>query len=84
MIPKKYDAHEYDYPDFQPDQILSADHLNHSFAYNEQQERLTRTNLLGIGIACGLKVSKSGDGKTVYISKGTGVTSQGYLIFNLI
>jgi len=80
MIPKKYDAHEYDYPDFQPDQVLSADHLNHSFAFNEQQERLTRTNLIGIGIVCGLKASKSADGKTVTISKGTGVTSHGYLI----
>lgn len=80
MIPKKYDAHEYDYPDFQPDQVLSADHLNHSFAFNEQQERLTRTNLIGIGIVCGLKATKSSDGKTITITKGTGVTSQGYLI----
>ena len=80
MIPKKYDAHEYDYPDFQPDQVLSADHLNHSFAFNEQQERLTRTNLIGIGIICGLKASRSADGKTVTISRGTGLTSHGYLI----
>lgn len=80
MIPKKYDAHDYDYPDFQPDQVLSADHLNHSFAFNEQQERLTRTNMIGIGIVCGLKATRSADWKTVSISKGTGVTSQGYLI----
>src|SRR6516162_3411414 len=80
MIPTKYDAHEYDYPDYQPDQILNADQLNHSFAFNEQQERLTRTNLIGIGIVCGLKATKSSDGKTVTITKGTGVTSHGYLI----
>lgn len=80
MIPKKFDEHEYDYPSFQPDQVLSADHLNHSFAYNEQEQRLTRTNLLGIGIVCGLKAVKSADGKTLSISKGTGVTSQGYLM----
>jgi hypothetical protein len=80
MIPKKYDAHEYDYPDFQPDQVLSADNLNHSFAFNEQQERLTRTNLIGIGIVCGLRATRAADGKTVTITKGTGVTSSGYLI----
>ncbi len=80
MIPKKYDIHEYDYPDFQPDQVLGSDHLNHSFAFNEQQIRLSRTNLIGIGIVCGLKASKSNDGKTITISKGTGITSHGYLI----
>jgi len=80
MIPKKFDAHEYDYPDFQTDQVLSADNLNHSFAFNEQQERLTRTNLIGIGIVCGLKATKSANGKVITITKGTGVTSQGYLI----
>ena len=80
MIPKKYDAHDYDYPDFQIDQVLSADNLNHSFAFNEQQERLTRTNLIGIGILCGLKATKSANGKVITITKGTGVTSQGYLI----
>lgn len=80
MIPKKYDAHDYDYPDFQIDQVLSADNLNHSFAFNEQQERLTRTNLIGIGILCGLKATKSASGKVITITKGTGVTSQGYLI----
>lgn len=80
MIPKKYDAHEYDYPDFQTDQVLSADNLNHSFAFNEQQERLSRTNLIGIGIVCGLKATKSANGKVITITKGTGVTSHGYLI----
>ncbi|TXK50291.1 hypothetical protein FVR03_05215 [Pontibacter qinzhouensis] len=80
MIPVKTDLKDYDYPDFQPDQILTAEDLNHMFHFLDQQERLTRTNLIGIGILCGLQVSKAADGKTVTITKGTGVTSHGYLI----
>lgn len=80
MIPVKADEKDFDYPNFQTDQILTASHLNHMFSFLDVQERLTRTNLVGTGIVCGLKVSRSGDGKTVTITKGTGVTSHGYLI----
>jgi PKD repeat protein len=80
MIPVKADEKDFNYPNFQTDQILTASHLNHMFNFLDVQERLTRTNLVGIGIVCGLKVSRSGDGKTVTITKGTGVTSHGYLI----
>ncbi|HEY9046757.1 MAG TPA: hypothetical protein VIN08_12720, partial [Ohtaekwangia sp.] len=80
MIPVKIDESEYDYSNFQPDQILTADNLNHIFDFLYLQERLTRTNLIGIGIVCGLAVSRSADGKSVTITKGTAVTSHGYLM----
>jgi hypothetical protein len=66
------------YPQFVPDQLLTSEHLNDLFNYLEEQGRLTRTNLVGIGIVCGLEVSS--DGNSVTISKGVGVTSEGYLV----
>ncbi len=70
------------YPLFEANQVLSFAHLNQGFNYLEEQERLTRANLIGIGIACGLELDleQDADGATVRISKGCGVTSQGYLI----
>lgn len=68
------------YPKFVPDQLLTSDDLNFLFGYLDEQGRLTRTNLLGIGIVCGLRVSTAADGSTVTISKGCGVTSEGYLV----
>ena len=70
------------YPVFEANQVLSFGHLNQVFNYLEEQERLTRANLIGIGIVCGLELALEQDaaGTTVKISKGCGVTSQGYLI----
>lgn len=66
------------YPEFVADQLLTAAHLNSLFRYLDQQERATRTHLIGIGIVCGLEVRVSGT--EVTITKGCGVTSQGYLV----
>ena len=63
---------------FEPDQVLTNDHLNEMFDYLDVQERLTRNKLIGIGIVCGLAIDKPG--QTVSISKGCGVTSKGYLV----
>ncbi|GAB3422907.1 hypothetical protein [Niabella aquatica] len=68
------------YPKFVPDQLLTSDDLNFLFGYLDEQGRLTRTNLIGIGIVCGLQVTTPANGSTVTISKGCGVTSAGYLI----
>lgn len=68
------------YPDFQPDQILTAGNLDDLFNYLDEGERLTRTNLIGIGIVCGLEVFTDPGGKFVTVSKGVGITSQGYLV----
>src|SRR5690349_23759500 len=63
---------------FEPDQVLTNDHLNNLFDYLDEQERLTRNKLIGIGIVCGLEIDfRQTD---IVISKGCGVTSKGYLI----
>lgn len=73
---------ESSYPSFKANQILSADDLNNSFNYLNEQIRLTRANLIGTGIVCGLKLkpSLSEDGSSISISKGCGVTTDGHLI----
>jgi hypothetical protein len=70
------------YPIFEANQVLSNRHLNQVFDYLDEQERLTRANLIGIGVACGLEVSLGGTAAApvVLISRGCGVTSEGYLI----
>lgn len=77
------DATELTYPVFEANQVLNSTHLNGLFRYLDEQTRLTRANLIGIGIACGLEVSvtaSSAAGSAVGLSKGCGVTSQGYLV----
>jgi hypothetical protein len=70
------------YPLFEVNQVLSADHLNRLHDRLDEQNRLTRATLHGIGIVCGLEVSmsKSGGKATISISKGYGVTSEGYAV----
>ncbi|MDI3319777.1 hypothetical protein [Pinibacter soli] len=66
------------FPVFEADQVLTNKHLNDLFNYLDQQNRLTRCKLIGSGIVCGLEISHTND--TINITKGCGVTSQGYLI----
>lgn len=68
------------YPEFVADQLLTSDNLNDLFGYLDEQGRITRTNLIGIGIVCGLEVKTSADGTSITITKGTGVTSEGYMV----
>ncbi|AEV96872.1 hypothetical protein A4D02_29945 [Niastella koreensis] len=70
----------YVYPKFVPDQLLTSDDLNELFCYLDKQGRLTRTNLIGIGIVCGMEVQLNSAKTVVTITEGTGVTSAGYLI----
>lgn len=66
------------YPVFVADQVLTADQLNEIVNYLDQQERLTRNKLIGIGIVCGMELSVAAD--SITMSEGCGVTSEGYLI----
>lgn len=77
MIPS---AANSDYPKFVADQVLTSDNLNDLFGYLDEQGRMTRTNLSGIGIVCGLEVKTTADGNSITITKGVGVTSSGYLV----
>lgn len=69
-----------EYPVFEANQVLSAEHLNSLSRYLDEQNRLTTVVLHGIGIVCGLEISiiKKSGSVAVGISKGYGVTSQGY------
>src|SRR3546814_516070 len=66
------------YPVFVADQVLTATHLNQVVNYLDEQNRLTRNRLIGIGIVCGLEIRFTPG--QIEITKGCGVTSQGYLI----
>jgi hypothetical protein len=67
------------YTVFETDQLLTADQLNEATLFLDDQERLTRVELVGVGIACGLRLSLA-DSK-VKLTKGTGNTSHGYVIY---
>ncbi|MGV3597812.1 MAG: hypothetical protein ACO1PI_08065 [Bacteroidota bacterium] len=68
------------YPVFENNQVLTADQLNAVRAYLDEQTRITRTYLIGTGIVCGLAVTMQKAQNRIHISKGTGVTSEGFLI----
>lgn len=70
-----------DYPVFEANQVLTSDHLNGMLDYLDEQSRLTRVTLHGIGAVCGLDVQVSGpdNAKVIRITRGYGVTSEGYL-----
>jgi hypothetical protein len=74
----------FNYPSYQPNQFLTSQDLNNSFSYLEEQERLTRANLIGTGIVCGLDfsiVSDAGSKLTaITIHAGFGVTADGYSV----
>jgi hypothetical protein len=66
------------YPVFEDNQVLTAAQLNGGVEYLNEQGRLTRIDHIGVGIACGLRVSfVDKDTKTVHISKGLGITTDG-------
>jgi hypothetical protein len=70
------------YPVFEANQVLSNAHLNQTFSYSDEQVRLSRANLIGIGVVCGLEIDYDGQATktTINLSKGCGITSEGYLI----
>lgn len=66
------------YAVFEKDQVLTPRQLNSLGEYFDDEVRLTRTRLLGVGIVCGLRVSLRG--ASVVLSPGTGVTTDGDLV----
>lgn len=70
------------YPIFEANQVLTSRHLNEVFDYLNEQERLTRANLIGIGIECGLdiRLEINGSDKTIHLSQGCGVSTAGYIL----
>jgi hypothetical protein len=67
------------YRSFVNDQVLTADQLNNLIQYFEDQDRMSRVSLNGVGIACGFKISLTGS-KEIVVTQGCGVTTDGDLI----
>jgi hypothetical protein len=70
---------ESGYAVFEKDQVLTPEQLNSLTTYLDDQGRLTRVALLGVGIACGLWPSL--DGNEVTLGHGVGTTTDGDLVF---
>ncbi|HQU78818.1 MAG TPA: hypothetical protein PLU47_05045 [Azonexus sp.] len=77
-IIRRLEAVTTDYAVFERDQVLTHDQLNSIAEYLDDQGRLTRTQLLGVGIVGGL-LPALGKGQ-ISIGKGVGVTSDGDLL----
>lgn len=69
------------YPYFVPNQLLNSADLNNLIEYLDQQNRLTRSYLFGMGILYGLELKwkEDGDKSTIIISEGVGLSSKGFL-----
>ncbi len=69
-----------EYSSFRDNQVLTATQLNELIRYFDDQGRLTRTALLGVGIVCGLKISWDSSANTITASRGCGVTTDGDIL----
>lgn len=67
------------YHTFVDDQVLTAKQLNGFIDYLDEQDRLSRVFLTGVGIVCGLAV-KEADEKAITITQGVGLTTDGDLL----
>lgn len=67
------------YTVFEENQVLTHVQLNDLASYLDDQNRLTRVALLGVGIVCGLRVVLQDD-RIVAVTPGVGVTTQGDLL----
>ena len=68
------------YRSFVDDQVLTSGQLNEFIDYFEDQDRLTRVCLVGVGVACGFKVSVNNQNSLLTITQGCGVTTDGDLL----
>mmetsp|Transcript_29734 Transcript_29734/g.39560 ORF Transcript_29734/g.39560 Transcript_29734/m.39560 type:complete len:1251 (+) Transcript_29734:150-3902(+) len=68
------------YHAFAKDQLLSHTDLNEVIDYFEDQDRLSRICLSGVGIVCGFKPTFITGSNTLAISQGSGITTDGDLV----
>lgn len=71
------------YHSFAKNQVLTHKDLNEVIDYFEDQERLSRISLSGVGIVCGFKPSYDAKKNVLKISQGAGVTTDGDLVYFL-
>lgn len=76
---KKLDTRGNVYEQFVPDQVLTHNNLNKIVNYFEDQDRLSRIHLSGVGIGCGLNITNYAKNK-IEIGQGVGITTDGDLI----
>ena len=53
------------YPVFERNQVLTSTQLNNLVNYLDQQNRLTRARLIGMGIVCGLEIDYNKSENTI-------------------
>ncbi|HQH19328.1 MAG TPA: hypothetical protein PKZ43_07210 [Bacteroidales bacterium] len=74
----------FKYPYYQTSQFLTSQDLNASFSFVEEQERLTRSKMIGSGIINGLSfnqtINTANKLTQITILPGFGVTSDGYTV----
>jgi PKD repeat protein len=68
------------YHTFVDNQVLTKDQLNEFIGYFEDQDRLSRIFLSGVGIVCGFNLRFDSSKPSVTITQGAGVTTDGDLI----
>ena len=68
------------YHTFVDNQVLTKDRLNEFIRYFEDQDRLSRVFLHGVGIVCGFKLDYNFDNSRITISQGVGITTDGDLV----
>ena len=77
LKPLNIQGYLYDF--FEKEQVLTESELNMLINSFEDADRLTRTNLIGVGICCGLNI-KEVTSDYIDISMGVGITTDGDLI----
>ena len=69
------------YRKFNSNQVLTESQLNEFLDFFEDQDHLSRIGLSGVGIVCGFKITYNiSSPKTITISQGYGVTTDGDLL----
>lgn len=68
----------YEYELFRENQLLTHEQLNRFIRYFEDQDRLTRTCLIGVGLVCGLSARLKNN--VITVSQGCAVTTDGDLL----
>lgn len=68
------------YHSFAKDQVLTEIQLNEFLEYFDEQDRLSRICLSGVGIVCGFNLSTNAKTNAITITQGAGVTTDGDLI----
>lgn len=69
-----------EYHAFRKDQLLTHTQLNDLINFFEDQDRLTRTCLTGVGLVCGLVINYDTATPAITVGKGCGVTTDGDLL----